>query len=58
MGNQQLCCNYKDKDPHAQDYSNEKPPGIDKASARSIRRLTIRPNIEMQILNDLMVIAE
>jgi hypothetical protein len=30
MGNQQLCCNYKDKDPHAQDFDHEKP-GITKA---------------------------
>lgn len=54
MGNQQLCCNYKDKDVHGQDFSNEKPPGIEKASARSSRRAGTKNNLDKSQMDDLM----
>ena len=55
MGNQQLCCNYKDKDQHGQDFSQEKAPGIEKSkvSARSSMRGT-KPELEKEQLDDLM----
>ena len=30
MGNTQYCCNYKDKDPNAQEFGDSKKPGLQK----------------------------
>ena len=51
-----MCCNYKDKDVHGQDFDNEKPVGIAKnqASSRSSRRGKTGSNLEKSQMDDLM----